>query len=59
MHVWLECIKICPVKALDNPVEGWRINKEKCYHYLFKVLGLDVCGLCIKAYPIPKQKSKL
>lgn len=56
----LECIKICPVKALDNPVynpvEGWRINKEKCYHYLFKVLGLGVCGLCIKVCPIPKQK---
>jgi len=53
----LKCVEICPVKALENPVynpiEGWRINKEKCFHYIYVVLGGDVCGLCIKACPIP------
>jgi len=54
----LECVKICPVHALENPkydpIKGWRIDREKCQHYLWVVLSNtgEVCGLCIKACPI-------
>ena len=52
----MQCVKICPVGALENPKnnpeEGWKINKKKCYQYIHETLDGEVCGLCIKACPI-------
>lgn len=53
-----ECVKICPVHALDgwkggyDPEEGWSIGKKKCYEYMFMTLKGQRCGLCIKVCPI-------
>lgn len=61
-HECKECIKICPVNALDgwkgryDPEIGWVINKEKCYNYIFTTLKGQRCGLCIKACPIGLTK---
>ncbi|GAB6098388.1 epoxyqueuosine reductase [Halanaerocella petrolearia] len=55
------CVEICPANALDDwkdnysPQEGWRINKEACYHQIFVKLGGKRCGLCIKACPFTKN----
>jgi len=52
-----ECVKICPVHALDrwkgryDPEKGWVIEKKKCYDYIFTTLKGQRCGLCIKACP--------
>ncbi|MFQ6075505.1 MAG: 4Fe-4S dicluster domain-containing protein [Candidatus Bathyarchaeia archaeon] len=57
-HNCEECIKICPVNALDgweasyNPDRGWLIDKKKCYDYMFITLQGRRCGLCIKACPV-------
>jgi epoxyqueuosine reductase len=52
----MQCVKICPIGALDNPKhnpeKGWSMDKKKCYQYIHGVLGGEVCGLCIKACPI-------
>ena len=53
-----ECVKICPVHALDgwkgryDPEKGWIIDKRKCYDYIFTTLKGQRCGLCIKACPV-------
>lgn len=53
-----KCVRNCPANALDgaeelnNPQQGWRINKEKCYHYIFVQLGGKRCGMCIASCPI-------
>jgi len=53
-----ECVKICPVHALDrwkgryDPEKGWVIEKKKCYDYIFTTLKGQRCGLCIKACPV-------
>ena len=53
-----ECIRICPVHALDgwegnyDPETGWVIDKQKCYNYIFTTLKGQRCGLCIKACPV-------
>jgi len=53
-----ECVKICPVHALDgwkeryDPEKGWVIDKKKCYDYIFTTLKGQRCGLCIKACPV-------
>lgn len=53
-----ECVKICPVHALDgwkgryDPRKGWVIDKRKCYDYIFTTLKGQRCGLCIKACPV-------
>lgn len=53
-----ECVKICPVHALDgwkgryDPEKGWVIDKRKCYDYIFTTLKGQRCGLCIKACPV-------
>ena len=53
-----ECVKICPVHALDgwkgryDPGKGWVIDKRKCYDYIFTTLKGQRCGLCIKACPV-------
>jgi len=53
-----ECVKICPVHALDgwkgryNPEKGWVIDKKKCYDYIFTTLKGQRCGLCIKVCPV-------
>lgn len=52
-----QCVEICPVNALDDwrenysPEEGWRMDKEACYHQIFVKLSGKRCGLCIKACP--------
>jgi epoxyqueuosine reductase QueG len=57
-HDCVECVKICPVHALDgwkgkyDPKRGWIIEKKKCYDYIFTTLKGQRCGLCIKACPI-------
>jgi len=59
-----ECVKICPVHALDgwrgkySPEKGWLIDKKKCYDYIFKTLKGQRCGLCIKACPVGLKISK-
>ena len=56
-----ECVKICPVHALDGwkekyePERGWVIEKTKCYDYIFKTLRGQRCGLCIKACPVAER----
>ena len=56
-----KCIKNCPANALEggkdlnDPQQGWRINKEKCYHYIFIRLGGRRCGMCIASCPISKD----
>ncbi|MGP3667465.1 MAG: 4Fe-4S dicluster domain-containing protein [Candidatus Bathyarchaeota archaeon] len=61
----LNCVKVCPVNALENPqynpVEGWRMDKDRCRHYLFVVLSDsgEVCGLCIKACPAGKKLKNI
>ena len=53
-----ECIRICPVHALDDwqseyePRSGWRMDKVRCYDYIFGTLKGQRCGLCIKACPV-------
>lgn len=55
------CVEICPVDALSNweenysPRNGWRIDKESCYHRIFVQLNGKRCGLCIKACPYSKK----
>jgi epoxyqueuosine reductase QueG len=57
-HDCVECVKICPVHALDgwrrkyDPKRGWVIEKKKCYDYIFTTLKGQRCGLCIKACPV-------
>jgi len=57
-HDCVECVKICPVHALDgwkgkyDPRRGWVIEKKKCYDYIFTTLKGQRCGLCIKACPV-------
>jgi len=59
-----ECVKICPVHALDgwreryDPEKGWLIDKKKCYEYMFKTLKGQRCGLCIKACPVGLNSPK-
>lgn len=54
----LRCINNCPMNALKDweqnfdPQEGWRMDKEKCYHYIFVQLGGKRCGMCIASCPI-------
>ncbi len=54
----LKCVEICPANALDDwkgkytLEEGWRVDKEKCYHQMFIKLSGKKCGLCIKACPL-------
>jgi len=58
-----ECVKICPVHALDgwrgkyDPERGWSINKKRCYEYIFNMLRGQRCGLCIKACPVGLERS--
>lgn len=58
-----ECVKICPCGALEEALKnysrsrGWRIDKQKCHHYLYMVLDDLMCGLCIKACPIGKKET--
>jgi len=53
----LQCVKECPTNALDDwednytSQEGWRMDKERCYHKIFVKLGGNRCGICIKACP--------
>lgn len=57
------CVEICPVNALDDwenkfsPREGWKIDKQTCYHYIWDKdkLNGQRCGLCIKACPYTKN----
>ena len=57
-----ECVKICPVHALDgwrgkyDPDRGWVIDKKKCYDYIFNTLRGQRCGMCIKACPVGLNK---
>ena len=57
-----ECVKICPVHALDgwrgkyDPERGWVIDKKKCYDYIFNTLKGQRCGICIKACPVGLNK---
>ena len=57
-----ECVKICPVHALDgwkgkcDPERGWVIDKKKCYDYIFVTLEDQRCGMCIKACPTGLNK---
>jgi len=59
-----ECVKICPVHALDgwkgkyDPIRGWVIEKKKCYDYIFTTLEGQRCGLCIKACPVGLRLRK-
>ena len=59
-----ECVKICPVHALDgwkgkyDPIRGWVIEKKKCYDYIFATLEGQRCGLCIKACPVGLRLRK-
>lgn len=57
----MQCVKICPVKALENPKhnpeEGWQMDKKKCYQYIHVALDGEVCGLCIKACPIGSKTA--
>ena len=52
------CVRACPVGTLDgwegahDPQTGWRIDKQKCYDYIFTTLKGQRCGLCIKACPV-------
>jgi len=52
------CVKACPSGALSrweqsySPQEGWRMDKEKCYHYIFVQLGGRRCGMCIGSCPL-------
>ncbi|MDW7650721.1 MAG: 4Fe-4S dicluster domain-containing protein [Bacillota bacterium] len=50
-----KCVKACPSGALSSwkdtysPETGWTIDKEKCAHYIFVVLGSKRCGMCVQA----------
>ena len=52
-----KCVNACPAGALDNwkesfnPQEGWRMAKERCYHYIFVKLAGKRCGMCIASCP--------
>lgn len=58
-----ECVKICPVHALDDwkgnydPERGRVIDKKKRYDYIFNALKGQRCGICIKACPIGLNKQ--
>lgn len=60
-----ECVKICPVHALDgwegkyDPEKGWVIEKRKCYEYIFTTLKGQRCGLCIKACPVGLKNNSV
>lgn len=60
-HKCMQCVKICPVGALENPKhnpeEGWKMDKKKCYQYIHVTLDSEVCGLCIKACPIGSRTA--
>lgn len=55
------CVCACPVHALDgwqggyDPSRGWRIDKQRCYDYIFTTLRGQRCGLCIQACPVGLQ----
>jgi len=61
----LECVRICPVGALDGwrgtytPEQGWGMDKARCYAYIFDTLKGQRCGLCIKACPIGQAAGDL
>ncbi len=63
-HECEECVKICPVHALDgwkgkyDPEKGWGMDKEKCYRYIFTTLKGQRCGLCIKACPVGLNRNR-
>jgi epoxyqueuosine reductase QueG len=52
------CVEACPSGALSHwkssytSEEGWRIDKEKCYHYMFVYPGERGCGMCIARCPL-------
>lgn len=52
-----DCVAACPAQALNgwrgaySPEEGWRMDKEKCYHYIFVRLAGKRCGMCIGSCP--------
>ena len=52
-----KCVEGCPTGAFHNwekefsPVTGWRIEKEKCFHYQNICLSGKRCGLCVAACP--------
>ncbi|MBO8170132.1 MAG: epoxyqueuosine reductase [Thermoanaerobacteraceae bacterium] len=58
-----KCIKACPVDALQgwknaySPKEGWSMDKEKCYHYIFVQLAGKRCGMCIASCPVSNGKK--
>jgi len=59
-----ECVKICPVHALDgwegayDPDIGWMIDKRRCYEYIFTTLKGQRCGLCIKACSVGLNRQE-
>lgn len=52
-----KCVNACPAGALTDwekhydPSAGWRMDKEKCYHYIFVQLAGRRCGMCIGSCP--------
>jgi epoxyqueuosine reductase QueG len=62
-HECEQCVRICPVQALDgwngkyDPERGWIIGKKKCYDYIFTTLKGQRCGLCIQACPVGLSTS--
>jgi epoxyqueuosine reductase QueG len=57
------CVRACPVRALDgwqasyDPRRGWRIDKRRCYDYIFTTLKGQRCGLCIQACPVGLEQG--
>jgi epoxyqueuosine reductase len=45
----MKCIEICPAGAISS--DG-RIDRKKCAQYMFDVLGVLRCGLCVKVCPL-------
>jgi epoxyqueuosine reductase QueG len=63
-HECKECVKICPVHALDgwvreyDPEIGWVMDKKKCHEYAFITLKGQRCGLCIKVCPVGVNRNE-
>jgi reductive dehalogenase len=62
-HHCRKCALNCPAAAIpDGPrtlqdgVERWRINSEKCYHY-WTLSGTD-CGRCITVCPFSHRNTR-
>ncbi|GAW93465.1 4Fe-4S dicluster domain-containing protein [Calderihabitans maritimus] len=59
-----KCVRNCPAGALTGweelytPEAGWRMDKEKCYHYIFVKLGGRRCGMCIAACPLSRGLNR-